>query len=69
MDSEYYQEETNVLRDRLEQGINIIEMLQHPPSAESKKAELANRLNIDLPKELDDILCDMVMALSGKEKE
>ena len=62
-----YKEEVETLSGRLEQGINILEMLQNPPDPLSEKAKLPSALNVNLQEELEHIIEDMAMALLGKK--
>ena len=62
-----YEEQIETLNDRLEQGTNILEVLQNPPDPSSEEAKLAKTLDINLQEELEHIVEDMAMALLGKE--
>ena len=62
-----YEEQIETLNDRLEQGTNILEVLQNPPDPSSEEAKLARALDINLQEELEHIVEDMAMALLGKE--
>ena len=62
--------EVERLKDRLEDGINILGGLQQPPHSESEKeAELDNIFRLKQEKELNSIVRDIAMALTGKEIE
>jgi len=62
-----YEEEIETLSDRLEQGTNILEVLQNPPDPSSEEAKLAKALDVNLQEELEHIVEDITMALLGKE--
>jgi len=63
-------EEAEKLKNRLVDGINILGWLQQPPHSESEKeAELDNIFRLKQEKELNSIVRDIAMALTGKEIE
>jgi len=64
----YSLKEVERLKDRLVDGINILGGLQQPPHSESKEiAELNKKHRLLYVKELDSIVKDIAMALTGKE--